>query len=187
MAPNSPRRTKLAFSKGRPRTRESDCGLSSDGTLALGLCTVMQTHPSLTFRLSMISDDISFPGATGHKPRGAAHPAQHRPDRDHAFSDLERQGGQRPSGDRGLAFPDFSKPPIQGNEDLQANLIMPEPTVFLSQSFPVCSIIHPTETQQAATRAVASLKAMGLFIGQSDAFFATLNDLATKADMAFRA
>jgi hypothetical protein len=26
-------------------------------------------------------------------------------------------------------FPDLSKPPFNGNEDLQANLIMPEPTV----------------------------------------------------------
>jgi hypothetical protein len=86
----------------------------------------------------------------------------------------------------GLVFPDLSKPPFMGNQDLQANLIMPEPTVFLSHSLPVCSIIRPTETQLAASRAVASLKADGLFIGQSDAFFATLNDLASKADMAFR-
>jgi hypothetical protein len=86
----------------------------------------------------------------------------------------------------GLVFPDLGKPPFLGNQDLQANLIMPEPTVFLSRSLPVCSIIRPTETQLAATRTVAALKADGLFIGQSDAFFATLNDLATKADMAFR-
>jgi hypothetical protein len=83
-----------------------------------------------------------------------------------------------------LVFPDLSK--FDGNEDLQANLIMPEPTIFLSHRFPVCSIIRPTETQRAATNAVASLKADGLFDGQSDAFFATLNDLAAKADMAQR-
>jgi hypothetical protein len=86
----------------------------------------------------------------------------------------------------GLVFPDFTKPPIQGNQNTQANLIMPEPTVFLSASFPPCSIIRPTATQNAATNAVAFLTAMGLFIGQSNAFFATLNDLATKADMAVR-
>ena len=86
----------------------------------------------------------------------------------------------------GLVFPDLTKPPFQGNENLQANLIMPEPTVFLSHNFPVCSIIRPTETQHAATRAVAALKADGLFNGQSSAFFATLNDLAAKADMAQR-
>jgi hypothetical protein len=86
----------------------------------------------------------------------------------------------------GLVFPDLSKPPIEGNEDKQANLIMPEPTIFLSRSLPVCSIIRPTETHLAATNAVAGLKADGLFDRQSDAFFTTLNDLATKADMAQR-
>jgi hypothetical protein len=32
-------------------------------------------------------------------------------------------------------------------ESLQANLIMPEPTPFLSRSFPICSIIRPTNTK----------------------------------------
>jgi hypothetical protein len=86
----------------------------------------------------------------------------------------------------GLVFPDLSMPPFEGNEDLQANLIMPEPTEFLSPAFGVCSIIRPTETEQAATRAFGGLRAEGLFTGQSDAFFATMNDLATKADMARR-
>ena len=66
----------------------------------------------------------------------------------------------------GLVFPDLSMPPFAGNEDLQANLIMPEPTVFLSRSLPVCSIVRPTETQGAAMGAVRFLTAMGLFIGQ---------------------
>jgi hypothetical protein len=86
----------------------------------------------------------------------------------------------------GLVFPDLSKPPFQGNEDLQANLIMPEPTIFLSRSLPVCSIIRPTETHLAATNAFAGLRDSGLFNGQSDAFFATMNNLAAKADMARR-
>jgi hypothetical protein len=86
----------------------------------------------------------------------------------------------------GLVFPDLSKPPFNGNEDLQANLIMPEPTVFLSRSFPVCSIVRPTETQGAAMGAVRFLTAMGLFSGQSRAFFAELNALATNADLAQR-
>jgi hypothetical protein len=89
----------------------------------------------------------------------------------------------------GLEFPDLTKPPFltnPANENLQANLIMPEPTIFLSRSFPVCSIIRPTETQGAAAGAVASLKADGLFNGQSNAFFAELNELAAKADMAQR-
>jgi hypothetical protein len=86
----------------------------------------------------------------------------------------------------GLVFPDLSMPPFAGNEDLQANLIMPEPTVFLSHAFPVCSIIRPTATQGAAAGAVAALTADGLFRGQSDAFFLTLNNLAMHADMAQR-
>src|SRR4030088_2874874 len=36
----------------------------------------------------------------------------------------------------GLVFPDPGT--FVGNEALQGNLIMPEPTVFLSHSFPVC-------------------------------------------------
>src|SRR5205085_7032004 len=82
----------------------------------------------------------------------------------------------------GLTFPKPAS--FDGNEDLQTNLIMPEPTVFLSSRFPVCSIIRPTETDDAAARAFASLKDGGLFIGQSDSFFATMNDLAAKADRA---
>jgi hypothetical protein len=84
----------------------------------------------------------------------------------------------------GLVFPDLSK--FAGDELRQANLIMPEPTVFLSSSLPVCSIIRPTETQGAAMRAFNGLTADGLFIGQSQAFLATMQDLATKADMAQR-
>jgi hypothetical protein len=100
----------------------------------------------------------------------------------------DKAGNIKPVTDptNGLVFPDLTMPPFDGNEDLQANLIMPEPTVFLSRSFPVCSIIRPTETRGAAAGAVASLKADGLFIGQSNAFFAELNELAAKADMAQR-
>jgi hypothetical protein len=89
----------------------------------------------------------------------------------------------------GLEFPDFTKPPYittPANEDLQPNLIMPEPTIFLSRSLPVCSIIRPTETQGAATRAFNGLRASGLFNGQSAGFFTELNELAAKADMAQR-
>jgi hypothetical protein len=84
----------------------------------------------------------------------------------------------------GLMFPDPAT--FDGNEDLQANLIMPEPTVFLSSSLPVCSIIRPTETEGAAEAAFAFLKNSGLFLGQSDSFFMTMNDLAVKADRARR-
>jgi hypothetical protein len=72
------------------------------------------------------------------------------------------------------------------SELLQANLIMPEPTVFF-KGFPKCSIIRPTQTNGAAMGAVKGLKADGLFTGQSEDFFELLNDLASDADAARRA
>jgi ferritin-like protein len=85
----------------------------------------------------------------------------------------------------GLVFPDLNAPPL-GGEDFQTSLIMPEPVSFLSRKFPVCSIIRPTETKDAAKGALAALTANGLFIGQSRAFFELLRDLAEDADAARR-
>jgi hypothetical protein len=85
----------------------------------------------------------------------------------------------------GLVFPDLNKSPF-GGEDFQTNLIMPEPTEFLNASLPACSIIRPTATENAAMGAVNALTADGLFIGQSRAFFTTLQKLATAADAAQR-
>lgn len=85
----------------------------------------------------------------------------------------------------GLVFPDLNSPPF-GGEDFQTNLIMPEPCPFLSRKLPVCSIIRPTETKGIAMGVVKFLTAMGLFIGQSPAFFQTMNDLAQAADAAVR-
>ena len=84
-----------------------------------------------------------------------------------------------------VVFPDLNASPL-GGEDFQTNLIMPEPTVFLSRHFPACSIIRPTETKGAAMGAVKGLTASGLFIGQSKEFFAHLRDLAEDADEARR-
>jgi hypothetical protein len=83
----------------------------------------------------------------------------------------------------GLVFPDLNAAPFDG-EDFQTNLIMPEPTVFLSRKFPPVSIIRPTETAGAAMGAVKALTANGLFRGQSPAFFAALHELAEAADAA---
>ena len=66
-------------------------------------------------------------------------------------------------------------------ETLQANLIMPEPCPFLNRSFPICSIIRPTETKGAAMGAVTALTKDGLFIGQTDAFTDLITDLAADA------
>jgi hypothetical protein len=84
-----------------------------------------------------------------------------------------------------VTFPDLNSPPL-GGEDFQTNLIMPEPTVFLSRHFPPVSIIRPTATKGAAMDAVKSLTNDGLFIGQSAAFFQFLRDLAEDADEARR-
>ena len=85
----------------------------------------------------------------------------------------------------GLVFPDLNKPPF-GGEDFQTNLIMPEPTKFLSADLPVCSIVRPTETKGAAMGALTFLTNMGLFSGQGADFFAFMKGLATSADAAVR-
>ena len=72
------------------------------------------------------------------------------------------------------------------DEHLQANLIMPEPTPFLNTSFPICSIIRPTNTVGAAMGAVNALTADGLFTGQTQEFVQLLTDLASDADQATR-
>ncbi len=79
-----------------------------------------------------------------------------------------------------LVFPDLSA----ANDDFKANLIMPEPTIFLSRTFPKVSIIRPTETEGAAMGAFNGFAADGLFRGQSPAFFAFLRELAEQADAA---
>jgi hypothetical protein len=84
-----------------------------------------------------------------------------------------------------VTFPDLNSPPF-GGEEFQTNLIMPEPCPFLSRKLPVCSIIRPTETNGIAMGVVNFLTEMGLFIGQSPAFFKVLHDLAVDADSARR-
>ena len=84
-----------------------------------------------------------------------------------------------------VTFPDLNSSPF-GGEDFQTNLIMPEPCPFLSRKLPPCSIIRPTETKGVAMGALSFLTAMGLFIGQSQAFFALMRDLAADADQARR-
>ena len=74
----------------------------------------------------------------------------------------------------GLEFPDLNAPPF-GGEEFQTNLIMPEPTVFLKKSLPICSIVRPTKTQGAAMGAAKALTADGLFIGHSQEFFEALH------------
>jgi hypothetical protein len=84
-----------------------------------------------------------------------------------------------------VTFPDLNSAPF-GGEDFQTNLILPEPTAFLSRDLPACSIIRPTATRGAARGALKALTGDGLFIGQSKEFFEYMRDLAEDADEARR-
>jgi hypothetical protein len=81
-----------------------------------------------------------------------------------------------------VRFPDLEVE----NELLDKALIMPEPCPFLDRSLPIVSIIRPTNTEGAAMGALTFLTNMGLFIGQSNAFFAYMTGLAQDADRAKR-
>jgi hypothetical protein len=89
-------------------------------------------------------------------------------------------------------FPDLTAPTLQQEnltpdqiEDVQSNLIMPEPTVFF-KGLPVCSIIRPTETRNAAQNALQGFVDMGAFIGQTKDFMNFVIGLAVAADQARR-
>jgi hypothetical protein len=81
-----------------------------------------------------------------------------------------------------VTFPDLEVE----NELFDKALIMPEPCPFLSRNLPRCSIIRPTKTQGVAMGALKFLTDMGLFIGQSPAFFSYMRQLAQEADAARR-
>jgi len=83
-----------------------------------------------------------------------------------------------------VRFPNLTNPAV--GEDLQANLIMPEPCPFISTHLPRCSVIRPVATEGIGAGVVQFLTNMGLFLGQSPEFFAVLNQLATEADAAQR-
>jgi hypothetical protein len=85
----------------------------------------------------------------------------------------------------GLLFPNLDGPPFP-RKVYEPNLIMPKPCPFLNNSLPICSVIRPTETNGIAMGVVQFLTAMGLFIGQSNAFFEMMSDLAADADAATR-
>jgi hypothetical protein len=113
------------------------------------------------------------------------------------FQTLSETAGNAPpltDPTNGLTFPDLNSgvDPNTGakgeavREMFQTNLIMPEPCPFISTSLPACSVVRPTNTTGVATGAVKFLTAMGLFTGQSNAFFTFLTNLATAADAAQR-
>ena len=93
-----------------------------------------------------------------------------------------------------VTFPNLNDPTHTAAQadELQSNLIMPEPTFFLQKKFGRVSIIRPTETRNAAKAAVQSFVEDGLFIGhtsksgKSDGFVEKLRELAEEADEARR-
>ena len=97
----------------------------------------------------------------------------------------DKAGNAVPLTDGALIFPDLTAD-IPQPPTLQSNLIMPEPTIFISKKFPVCSIIRPTAPKGVTMGAAKALTADGLFIGQTPEFFDALKDLANEADEARR-
>jgi hypothetical protein len=81
-----------------------------------------------------------------------------------------------------VTFPDLEVE----DELFDKALIMPEPCPFISRDLPRCSVIRPTLTNGVAMKAVNFLTQMGLFRGQSPAFFSFLHQLAQEADAAQR-
>jgi hypothetical protein len=80
--------------------------------------------------------------------------------------------------------------PVNGTDPASpedTNQIMPAPCKFISAHLPLCSVVRPSSTHQAgAVATIAFFTAMGLFQGQSNAFFAVLEELAEEADAAVR-
>ena len=81
----------------------------------------------------------------------------------------------------GLTFPDLR------NDRQYSEGIFPTPCPFLSSEYPKISVVRPRSKAQAgAVHLVTSLKASGLFIGQSAQFFDNAMQLAENADAAKR-
>jgi hypothetical protein len=110
------------------------------------------------------------------------------------FSETAGSAPQLTDPASGLNFPDLNSGVDPNNratgaavrEMFQTNLIMPEPCPFIDASLPACSVVRPTNTNGVAMGALKFLTAMGLFIGQSNAFFTFMTNLATAADAAQR-
>ena len=86
----------------------------------------------------------------------------------------------------GLRFPDLNAKPF-GGEEFQTNLILPEPTEFVSPALPACSVVRPTLDQNAgAVATINSFTEDQLFKGQSPGFFEKVMQLARAADAAQR-
>jgi hypothetical protein len=83
----------------------------------------------------------------------------------------------------GLFIPDLN---ASGSRLTQTNLIFPIPCEFIDPSLPRCAVIRPTDPTGIAGNVVKFLTDMNLFLGQSNEFFDSLNQLAVAADAAER-
>jgi hypothetical protein len=83
--------------------------------------------------------------------------------------------------------PDQTPNGVDPADPIDTNQIMPRPCTFISKNLPPCSVIRPTSTARAgAVAAFRGFTAMGLFQGQSEAFFDFVFELAEEADEASR-
>ena len=85
--------------------------------------------------------------------------------------------------------PPLPNPP-DGTDNAPANAtnqIFAAPCEFIDKNLPLCSVIRPISTEQGGAKAaIAGFAAMGLFQGQSQAFFNFIAELAEEADEARR-
>jgi hypothetical protein len=88
----------------------------------------------------------------------------------------------------GLSFPDFfNNPPLTPANLVQPSLIFPVPCEFIDASLPHVAVIRPSDDRFAGARAaIQAFTDDGLFTGQSQKFFDTVQHLAEEADAAFR-
>ncbi|HWX96289.1 MAG TPA: ferritin-like domain-containing protein [Solirubrobacteraceae bacterium] len=85
-----------------------------------------------------------------------------------------------------LKFPDLNAKPF-APEEFKTNLILPEPTQFISKNLPACSVVRPAlDENGGAVATVNSFAADQLFKGQSEQFFSKVMELAKAADAAKR-
>ncbi|HEV2924072.1 MAG TPA: twin-arginine translocation signal domain-containing protein [Solirubrobacteraceae bacterium] len=86
-----------------------------------------------------------------------------------------------------LTFPNLNENPPFAPEEFKTNLILPEPTQFISKNLPACSVVRPTlDENGGAVATINSFVADQLFKGQSDRFFSKVMKLAKAADAAER-
>jgi hypothetical protein len=86
-----------------------------------------------------------------------------------------------------LKFPDLNENPPFAPEEFKTNLILPEPTQFISKNLPACSVVRPTlDENGGAVATINSFIADQLFKGQSEQFFSKVMELAKAADAAKR-